>query len=587
MYQFLYLLLSKKMNYKLLLSFIAVLILGIILLCDKITDDPWQYDPIPDTIPAPEWVKVDSLKIIHYDSTADKRAPTDDSITYGSFIVSWDTVSVATMYMVYLFDSDNNYLGVFITDSSCRYIDSLVPNQTYIVELAAYQVIDSTTTLYSNRTNYNTEAPLWQPQPPDIKDITYNSSNNNIQVTWKPTGIMIDSADVTGYHVYLLKLFSSDSTCTLQVVPTGPAVFTATLDTNLITKNESYKITIRTDGIISEGIICSSYVYSDSTGNDTAGVDKSFLLPYVYLSTYTKPGDTIIGTINYEMVGVKGGIFAMGDIWDNSYYRDGQGKPVHEVILSSFYMGKSEITNTQYAQFLNDVAIDTVIYDIDIIINATDTIIDTLKYTVVYDSNTIIEQNFKKQFISYNNPTFVVDSVFKDHPVSGIYWKGAALFCNWLSGKAGIDSCYASDWTCNLRKKGFRLPTEAEFEYVHAKAFDNNRRTKRRYPWGYAVNTTLYSADSASLKEVGKFNAINGFFDMSGNVKEWCSDLAVDEYNSSLAVNPIQNSSSDSVHVMRGGSHKESANANSSSWRHLNKPQSMSDCGFRLVRKAD
>ncbi len=134
---------------------------------------------------------------------------------------------------------------------------------------------------------------------------------------------------------------------------------------------------------------------------------------------------------------------------------------------------------------------------------------------------------------------------------------------------------------------GYRLPTEAEWEYA---AGGGNKSKAYNYAGSNAIDEVAWYSSNSRLQtqEVGK-KAPNelGLYDMSGNVWEWCSDW-YSEYSGSSQTNPY-NSTADSYRVIRGGSwenwwgigYKGARIAN----REYDSPNYPSDdLGFRICR---
>lgn len=161
-------------------------------------------------------------------------------------------------------------------------------------------------------------------------------------------------------------------------------------------------------------------------------------------------------------------------------------------------------------------------------------------------------------------------------PMVQVSWYGPAAYCNWRSDQEGYEQCYnLSTWNCDFSKKGYRLATEAEWEYA-ARGGEHN--PYYRFPWGDTISHTQenYYADPCSYSydvsptegfhptwddgvnpytsPVGSFSANGyGLYDMTGNVSEWCNDwYDLDYYDYSPTNNPT-GPTSGSSRVLRGG----------------------------------
>ncbi len=229
-----------------------------------------------------------------------------------------------------------------------------------------------------------------------------------------------------------------------------------------------------------------------------------------------------------NMIKVEGGIFQMGS--ENGYDVE---KPVHSVTLSSFYMGKYQVTQKEW------------------------------------------------QAVMGTNPSY-----FKGdkRPVEQITWYQAVEFCNKLSQNEGLSPAYTINVTsvsCNWNADGYRLPTEAEWEFA---ARGGNQSKGYTYSGSNNLDEVgWYSSNSDDTHEVGtkKANEL-GIYDMSGNVWEWCWDL-YDSYTSSAQTNP-RGATSGSRRVLRGGCWLGSADFCRVSFRGGFPFLSSNNFGFRLAR---
>ncbi len=188
------------------------------------------------------------------------------------------------------------------------------------------------------------------------------------------------------------------------------------------------------------------------------------------------------------------------------------------------------------------------------------------------------------RYLENDNPSPIKGD---DLPVYGVSWLDAVKFCNKLSNLYGLDSVYrfAEDGTTimDYEKNGYRLPTEAEWEYI-ARAGEEGD-----YPGGDLDAVGFYSENSAFYPRKGgekKPNAF-GLYDVCGNVWEWCWDwYAADAYSRfGLTVNPMGPSEGER-RTARGGSFASGAALCRVSNRKFPREE-RKYVGLRPVRNAD
>ena len=255
-----------------------------------------------------------------------------------------------------------------------------------------------------------------------------------------------------------------------------------------------------------------------------------------------------------NMVFVEGGSFNMGsNDWDNE-------KPVHKVSVSSFYIGKYEVTQKEWRDVMG------------------------------------------------SSPSYFKGD---DRPVEQVSWYDVIEYCNQRSLKEGLTPCYTIDksrkdpnntnssdnlkWSVsvNWQANGYRLPTEAEWEYA---ARGGNKSRGYEYSgsndigsvaW-YDVNSYYkgqkhpdYGTHKAGTKAANEL----GIYDMSGNVWEWCWDwYDSGYYGKSQSSDPI-GAGSGSYRVVRGGSWYDNPESLRVCIRDGNDPYDRySNFGVRLVR---
>jgi formylglycine-generating enzyme required for sulfatase activity len=236
----------------------------------------------------------------------------------------------------------------------------------------------------------------------------------------------------------------------------------------------------------------------------------------------------------HEMVRITGGTFIMGSPVTETGRSPNEG-PQREVTVSSFYIGRFPVTQEKFESIMG------------------------------------------------TNP-----SMFRglNMPVERVNWFDAVEFTNRLSVASGLQPAYTingQNVTWNRDANGYRLPTEAEWEFA-ARA-----GTQTPFSGGNTIgNTGWHFGNSAARAHPVGQRPPNpwGLYDMHGNVVEWCWDW-LGPYPSTAEVNPI-GPATGTHRVYRGGSWRFAAHQARSAFRFGNHPHLRLDfIGFRLVRNAE
>jgi formylglycine-generating enzyme required for sulfatase activity/tRNA A-37 threonylcarbamoyl transferase component Bud32 len=175
-----------------------------------------------------------------------------------------------------------------------------------------------------------------------------------------------------------------------------------------------------------------------------------------------------------------------------------------------------------------------------------------------------------------------------EHPVQQVSWEDAVLFCNWLSGREGLQPCYErkantpADWRSVSAANGYRLPTEAEWEYACRAG------TTTQFSHGDSEESLArYCVFSESKSALCGMKLPNGWglHDMHGNVWEWCQDW-YGGYGSDSATDPT-GPESGSIRVLRGGGWYFISDFCRSAYRFRYAPDyRSSSLGFRVLRSS-
>jgi len=237
-----------------------------------------------------------------------------------------------------------------------------------------------------------------------------------------------------------------------------------------------------------------------------------------------------------EMVQINGGRFTMGA-------KDEPDAPLHEVSVTSFLMDKYLVTQEQF-----------------------------------------------QRVVGSNPSRWKGDK----NPVEQVRWSDAVRFCNKRSEFEGLQPCYdLKTWECNFEANGYRLPTEAEWEYACRAG------TTTEYFFG-ATPAKLGEFAWFEKNSGGKPRPVGGkkpnpwgLYDIYGNVWEWCNDFyKVDYYKESPKENP-KGPKTGQTKVLRGGAFRFSNDNCRSGYRYNENPGYADVCfgydiyGFRCVRKAE
>lgn len=275
-------------------------------------------------------------------------------------------------------------------------------------------------------------------------------------------------------------------------------------------------------------------------------------------STQVSSGDTVGNSIEertgMKKIPAKDSVFLMGDPEDST------GRTMRHVVQFSydFYIDVHEVTQKKFNEVMSDS---------------------------------------ENGYQNYTTPSWKEKLGYGDnYPAYYISWYDAVLYCNALSkrenrdtvysyssrsGEPG-DNCILQSVTTSFEANGFRLPTEAEWEYAYRAG------TNTTFYWGNDWNDAYgwYNGNSeGSSHEVGKKSPNSwGLYDMSGNMWEWCHDWYSNTYyENSPETDPVGPSSGD-VRVLRGGTWAEYSTYLNAFYRFYFMPDGSFDfVGFRTV----
>ncbi len=283
-----------------------------------------------------------------------------------------------------------------------------------------------------------------------------------------------------------------------------------------------------------------TFVGSTTESSYLVPLARNFVLQVYYRVIVVGSG---MGAPVTDMVRVEPGSYTMGP--DPL----GQGSAHAVTLTHPFWMDRVEVTNGQYLEALQwalgqglvtATATSVTAYGVELVD------LDDIDCEIAFDPAT---QQFSLVARSHSTgwggpgPAYPTGYDPTRHPVKEVSWYGAACYCDWRSLQAGLPPFYNGNWATDAghdpyAAEGFRLPTEAEWEYA---ARHNDGRL---YPWGADEPLGCNWANLNCVgwtKPVGLYpqgdNAL-GIKDLVGNVLEFTNDHYAATY-SSETVNPI------------------------------------------------
>jgi formylglycine-generating enzyme required for sulfatase activity len=292
------------------------------------------------------------------------------------------------------------------------------------------------------------------------------------------------------------------------------------------------------------------------------------------------------------MVLIAGGTFEMGDTFQDNPEAWAKETPVHTVTLAGFRLARYEVTVEQFRAF----------------VEATGHLSDAEKEGgasawVTWDNDTKSSFAPWAAGMNWRKPGFAQSDA---DPVVCISWADAIAYCNWLSQRENLPPAYdtkTGDLLDEAGKpvkdvlavRGYRLPTEAEWEYAAREKgrkvrFGNGKEVARAQEINFYASQGAYTySEKGNYRKttmpVGSFspNAL-GLFDMSGNAWEWCGDCYTN-YPQVSVDNPYV--SSGPHRILRGGRWGGNAKEIRASARHFEGPTlRCNNSGFRVARSA-
>ncbi len=259
-----------------------------------------------------------------------------------------------------------------------------------------------------------------------------------------------------------------------------------------------------------------------------------------------------------QMVSLPAGTFTMGRTSGTGYADE---LPTHSVTVAPFYMSKYEIKQSEWLAVMGS---------------------NPSNFTG--DTNKPVEMVSFYDVLVYCNKRSIAEGLAPVYTISGstnpTVW-GAI---------PNADNATWNAATCTWTANGYRLPTEAEWEYA---ARGGTNTPDYLYSGSNTVgDVSWYLTNSSNTTHTAGTKAANGLglFDMSGNVQEWVWDWYNATYYASSSANNPTGPTTGTMHTLRGGSWEQTDSASRVVFRSYGTPEKSNDrvsnsrLGFRVVR---
>jgi formylglycine-generating enzyme required for sulfatase activity len=493
-------------------------------------------------------------------------------------LLTWRSTNLADAYKLYRAESQpSNYSAIgptAIIDTFYNDTVGLTANTIYYYKLTSTNLGgESQQPAFSNAKTY--------PNIPDPPVITVAGGSKSVIVTWD--GVLY----ATTYNLYYAQGDTVNKSKKQVLGATSPDTITGLWD------GHNYSFAVSSVNISGESALSGSKTIvtipaapfiAATPGNDTVTVNWGEVPGAASYTLYFCVGDSI-DTTTFRYTNVKPPVVL------NSYpIRNGTKYSFAAIAINA--SGKSELSNVVSCMPVlprRMVWIPGGSFTMGTNSNSNENPAHTVMvHTFLMDSTEVTLQDYES-IMGPSNSYFSGAQI----PVNNRTWYDAALYCNQISKKGGLDTVYRyssatigylgfctglASLAIDYAKNGYRLPTEAEWEYACRAG------STTTYYWGDTMNGDYCwyngnSDDKVHAVAQKKPNAF-GLYDMSGNAWEYCNDYLA-PYDTTVKVDPTGPATGTS-RTRRGGSYAGNTELRSASRDASNK---FPDSGFRCVRR--